>query len=101
MTKGEIVTLPSGRPGRYEGGVLGVGALFTYLDENGQPAFGVLTIAGPTVRFTRERMQALVPELLATADQLAAASGASPFFQLTAQTGGANPAASRKPIYAV
>ncbi|MEY5100181.1 MAG: hypothetical protein RJA36_2900 [Pseudomonadota bacterium] len=67
----------------------------------GQPAFGVLTIAGPTVRFTRERMQALVPELLATADQLAAASGASPFFQLTAQTGGANPATGRKPIYAV
>lgn len=39
MTKGEIVTLPSGRPGRYEGGVLGVGAQFTYLDENGQPVW--------------------------------------------------------------
>lgn len=39
MTKGEIVTLSSGRPGRYEGGVLGVGAQFTYLDENGQPVW--------------------------------------------------------------
>ncbi|MBU3738263.1 MAG: IclR family transcriptional regulator [Rhodoferax sp.] len=68
----------------------------------GQPAFGVLTIAGPTVRFTLERMQALAPELRATAAQLAATSGASPFFQLTAETGDpAGAPTGRTPIYAV
>lgn len=67
----------------------------------GQSAFGVLTIAGPTVRFNGERMQALGPELVATAQQLAALSGASPFFQLTAETGHSATADGRKPIYAV
>jgi len=67
----------------------------------GQPAIGVLTIAGPTVRFTLERMQARAPELLSIASQLAAASGASPFFQLTAETGAPGDVKSRKPIYAV
>ena len=59
----------------------------------GQPAFGVVTIAGPTVRFTPERMQALLPELLSTTAQLAATSGASPFFTLTAETGASQDAA--------
>lgn len=67
----------------------------------GQPAFGVLTIAGPTVRFTTEKMTALAPELINTAQQLAALSGASPFFSLTAETGNALPTDGRKPIYAV
>ena len=67
----------------------------------GQPAFGVLTIAGPSVRFTSERMQALGPELMDTAQQLAALSGASPFFQLTAETGQSAAPGGRKPIYAV
>jgi DNA-binding IclR family transcriptional regulator len=67
----------------------------------GQSAFGVLTIAGPTVRFTAEKMTELAPELLSTAQQLAASSGASPFFSLTAETGTALPADGRKPIYAV
>ena len=61
----------------------------------------VITIAGPTVRFTMERMQALAPELLSVAQQLAAASGASPFFQLTAETAAPGDVKSRKPIYAV
>lgn len=65
----------------------------------GQSAFGVLTIAGPTVRFHIERMQALGAELMATAAQLAALSGASPFFQLTAAVKGS--ADTRMPIYAV
>ena len=65
----------------------------------GRTAFGVLTIAGPGVRFTPERMEALAPELLATAAQLAATSGASPFFKLTAEAGSASPE-SRQPIYA-
>jgi len=67
----------------------------------GQPAFGVLTIAGPTVRFNAERMDALGPELVATAQQLVTLSGASPFFQLTAETGKSVSADGRKPIYAV
>lgn len=67
----------------------------------GQPAFGVVTIAGPTVRFTPERMQALLPELLSTTAQLAATSGASPFFTLTAETGASDGAAGRRPIYAL
>ena len=67
----------------------------------GQPAFGVLTIAGPTVRFTAERMEALAPELLSICAQLAATSGASPFFKLTTESGTATGSAGRKPIYAV
>lgn len=67
----------------------------------GQPAFGVLTIAGPTVRFTQERMEILAPDLLGAARELATISGASPFFQRTAETGQPHPADGRKPIYAV
>ena len=67
----------------------------------GQAAFGVLTIAGPTVRFTPERMQALGPELVSTAQQLATLSGASPFFQLTTETSGSTASNGRTPIYAV
>jgi IclR family transcriptional regulator, acetate operon repressor len=80
---------------------LGLSAMSAPVRFAGQPAIGVLTIAGPTVRFTPERMQALAPELLSTASQLAAASGASPFFNLTADTGSGHPATGRKPIYAV
>lgn len=79
---------------------LGLSAISAPVCLAGQPAMGVLTIAGPTVRFTRERMLSLAPELVSTAAQLAAASGASPFFQLTAETGDTIPAARRKPIYA-
>lgn len=79
----------------------GLSAMSAPLRFAGQPAFGVLTVAGPTVRFHTERMQALGPELLATAQQLVALSGASPFFQLTASTGLPSEGSSRKPIYAV
>jgi DNA-binding IclR family transcriptional regulator len=80
---------------------IGLSAMSAPVRFAGQPAFGVLTIAGPTVRFTLEKMQALAPELISIAQQLAASSGASPFFSLTAETGNALPAAGRKPIYAV
>jgi DNA-binding IclR family transcriptional regulator len=80
---------------------LGLSAMSAPVRFQGQPALGVITIAGPTVRFTPERMQSLAPELLSTAAQLAAASGASPFFTLTAETGGTPAADGRKPIYAV
>lgn len=80
---------------------LGLSAMSAPVRFAGQPAMGVLTIAGPTVRFTAERMAALAHELTSTAQQLAAASGASPFFKLTAETGQATDAEGRKPIYAV
>lgn len=80
---------------------LGLSSISAPVRFAGQPAMGVITIAGPTVRFTVERMEALAPELLSTASQLAAASGASPFFQLTAETGSNAPTSGRKPIYAV
>ena len=46
-------------------------------------------------------MAALGPELVATAQQLATLSGASPFFQITADTGKSVSPDGRKPIYAV
>ena len=60
---------------------------------------GVITIAGPTVRFTEKRMHALAPELLSLCDQMAAASGTSPFFQ-GAHTGSGGRKSGRLPIYA-
>ncbi len=42
---------------------------------------GVVTIAGPAVRLTEERMQALAPALLHTADEVANASPASQIFR--------------------
>ncbi len=44
-------------------------------------AIGVITIAGPAVRLTEQRMLALAPALLKSAEELAAASGASTHFK--------------------
>jgi IclR family acetate operon transcriptional repressor len=44
-------------------------------------AIGVITIAGPLVRLTEERMRELGPALLATAHEVAQASGASALFR--------------------
>ncbi|MDM0111547.1 IclR family transcriptional regulator [Variovorax sp. J22R133] len=44
-------------------------------------AIGVVTIAGPLVRLTEERMLALGPVLMATAEDVAHASGASALFK--------------------
>lgn len=38
MIKGDIIQMPSGKPGRYEGGNMH-GAVFTYLDADGQPVW--------------------------------------------------------------
>jgi hypothetical protein len=65
-----------------------------------QPAIGVLTIAGPTVRLSLERMQSLASELLTVAHQLAAASSASPFFAKTGMHSDVPASAGRTPIYA-
>lgn len=77
----------------------GLNAMGAPVQLNGQKPIGVITIAGPTVRFTEERMLALGPDLLSIASQLAAASSASPFFTKPA----AHPIAASglKPIYAV
>jgi DNA-binding IclR family transcriptional regulator len=79
---------------------LGLSALSAPVGLAGQSAMGVLTIAGPTVRFTEERMHALAPELLSVAGQLAAASSASPFFAKTGTQAAGSPNAGRTPIYA-
>ena len=84
---------------------LGLSAMSAPVRFSGQAAFGVVTIAGPSVRLDAARMAELAPELLACAEQLAAASGASPFFRLTTLTAGdkaAGPDADQQaqPIYA-
>jgi IclR family acetate operon transcriptional repressor len=50
------------------------------LDLHGR-AIGVITVAGPLVRLTQERMQALAPEILHAASSLSHASGGSDFFK--------------------
>jgi DNA-binding IclR family transcriptional regulator len=71
----------------------GLNAMAAPVQLAGQPPMGIISIAGPTVRFTRERMLALGPDLLSLAAQLAAASSASPFFAKSAARL-ANPASS-------
>lgn len=77
----------------------GLNAMGAPVRLNGRPPMGVITIAGPTVRFTEEKMRALAPELLSTAAQLAAASGASPFFNKRLPAVGRQ--ALAQPIYAL
>ncbi len=83
---------------------VGLNAMAAPVRLAGQKPLGVVSIAGPTVRFTEERMRSLAAEILATAAQLAAASGASPFFSQVASVpvdlADAAEAGQRKPIYA-
>lgn len=58
----------------------GISAIAAPIVPRGKGAVGVLAISGPTVRLTQEKMEALVPDLLAAAGEIAAASGASPLF---------------------
>jgi IclR family acetate operon transcriptional repressor len=44
-------------------------------------AIGVVTIAGPLIRLTPQRMEALGPALLQAAEDVARASGASALFK--------------------
>jgi DNA-binding IclR family transcriptional regulator len=67
----------------------GLNAMGAVVQLTGQKAIGVITIAGPSVRFSEVRMQALGSDLLSIAAQLATASSASPFFS------------KLKPIYAI
>jgi IclR family acetate operon transcriptional repressor len=79
---------------------LGLSALSAPVVLTGQSAMGVLTIAGPTVRFTEDRMHTLAPELLSVAGQLAAASSASPFFAKTGSIATGSLNSGRTAIYA-
>lgn len=54
----------------------------TVTPAHGAP-IGVITVAGPTVRFSEERMHELAPGLLSICAQMAAASSSSVFFQRT------------------
>ncbi|MDF3838819.1 IclR family transcriptional regulator [Cupriavidus basilensis] len=76
----------------------GLNAIAAPVRLEGQAPMGVISIAGPTVRFTEARMQALGPALVSSAAQLAAASGASAFFNQHLR----KPASRNglKPIYA-
>lgn len=58
----------------------GMGAMAAPVRRGNEPALGVITIAGPSVRLTRERMLAFAPQLQAAAQELALASTASPIF---------------------
>lgn len=59
----------------------GTSALAAALRHPGTGAvLGVVSVAGPSVRLTPERIEALAPELLATAQELALASAGSTYF---------------------
>ncbi|MFZ4288497.1 IclR family transcriptional regulator [Variovorax sp. HJSM1_2] len=76
----------------------GLNAMAVPVGLPGEPPLGAITVAGPTVRFTRARMLALAPELLAVAAECAKASLASPFFNHALERPRA--AANSVPIYA-
>lgn len=76
----------------------GLSAMSAPVQLAGQPAIGVITIAGPTARFTEQRMKALGSELLSFAAQMAAASGTSPFFRKPLNKPPLD--VGRRPIYA-
>jgi IclR family acetate operon transcriptional repressor len=59
----------------------GLSAMAATVTPNHREPVGVITVAGPTARFTEARMAAIAPELLSTCDQMAAASGTSPYFR--------------------
>jgi IclR family acetate operon transcriptional repressor len=62
----------------------GMTAMAAPVHRAGQPAIGVITIAGPMMRLTEPRMRELAPVLLATAEELARASSGSAMFSRNA-----------------
>ena len=63
----------------------GMSAMAAPVQRAGEPARGVITLAGPLLRLTEPRMLALGPMLVAVADELAMASSASPLFRKPAR----------------
>jgi len=59
----------------------GMTAMAAPVARRGQPAIGVITVAGPLQRLTVRRMTELGPALMQAASDLAAASAGSPLFQ--------------------
>ena len=78
----------------------GLNAMAAPIRLAGQAPLGVVSIAGPTVRFSEARMQTLAPELLSYAAQLAAASSASPFLNRSGRGTAGVAGSLAKPIYA-
>lgn len=66
----------------------GMTAMAAPVQRRGYPAIGVISIAGPLVRLSEERMESLGPALLAAATELAAASNASPLFNVASNRSG-------------
>ena len=58
----------------------GMASMSAPVQRAGEPAIGVITLAGPVIRMTEKRMLELGPELVASARELAVASAASPMF---------------------
>ncbi|MDW5442737.1 IclR family transcriptional regulator [Polaromonas sp. SM01] len=69
----------------------GMTAMAAPVQRKGEAAIGVITVAGPLVRLTEQRMLELGPELLAVASELASASSASPLFARSALAGRSTP----------
>lgn len=76
----------------------GLNAMAAPVRLKGRPTMGTLSVAGPSARLTRDRMQSLGEALLACADQLATASSASPLLSRRSDAG--NAVHPLQPIYA-
>ena len=59
----------------------GMSAMAAPVRRKGEPATGVVVIAGPSMRLTEKRMLKFGPELLAAAGELAQAGNASPLLK--------------------
>lgn len=59
----------------------GMSSIAAPVQRKGEPATGVLVIAGPSMRLTARRMQQFAPQLLAAAEELAVTGHASPLLK--------------------
>ncbi|SFM68403.1 IclR family transcriptional regulator [Variovorax sp. OV329] len=59
----------------------GMSSMAAPIQRAGEPATGVLVIAGPSSRLTLQRMQQFGPQILAAADELAVTGNASPLLK--------------------
>lgn len=64
----------------------GMSSMAATVQRRGEPATGVLVIAGPSIRLTEDRMRGFGPDLLKAAGELALIGGASPLLRSTADT---------------
>lgn len=59
----------------------GMSSMAAPVQRRGEPATGVIVVAGPSVRLTQARMTAFAPDLMDAAAELAVAGSASPLMQ--------------------